>query len=276
VTLAVGPSAPKRGVSNITLAKKNRARLRSEQVKWAPPFPGWKPDPETEISKHKNIRKKAKLHKVFPDVLPEPFTPYFVLRVEYSPDVVVLKGHYLPPSQLQSAPRVSWPSDPKKRWTLIMTCPDDPDRIPDVPILKPGVVVPIENTINREVIHWMVTNIPGNNISKGTFLCDYLPPMPKKHAGGHRYVFLLFEQLDGEVQFQLFQSGVLEYEQRKNWNTNRFKEEYGLRPKGLAFFKATWDGAVSEQYSRLGRDEPSGPAPIGPYRSKRWLDVTKW
>ena len=27
------------------------------------------------------IRKKAKLHSVFPDVLPEPFTPYFMLQV---------------------------------------------------------------------------------------------------------------------------------------------------------------------------------------------------
>ena len=85
-------------------------------------------------------------------------------QVEYSPEVVVRKGHFLPPAkarhshphphphahdiavvdgvwlthisylfvrlyvQLQTTPRVSWPSDPTKRWTLIMTTPGTTNR----------------------------------------------------------------------------------------------------------------------------------------------------
>jgi large subunit ribosomal protein L38 len=274
----VAPEGARRNISRIQIAKKNNATLRATKPKWTPPFPGWKPDPETEISKHKNIRKKAKLHKVFPDVLPEPFTPYLDLKVEYSPEVVVRKGHFLPPTKLQTTPRVSWPSDPTKRWTLIMTSPDDPELVPDdAEIAKPGWVVPSEEGRGKEVLHWLVTNIPGSDMSQGQVLCDYLPPMPKKHAGGHRYVFLLFEQLDGETQFDAFPEGALkEFVQRKNWNTFKAQERFGLRPKGLAFFKATWDTDVSAQYARLDLPEPAGPAPVNPFRPRKWLDPSKW
>jgi hypothetical protein len=104
-----------------------------------------------------------------------------------------------------------------------LCCSDDPDLVPDdVEIVKPGWVVPHEEGRGKEVLHWLVyvthlpsslvtthqrctartcnalltdsiccarargncrTNIPGNDISQGQVLCDYLPPMPKKHGG---------------------------------------------------------------------------------------------
>ncbi len=40
-------------------------------------------------------------------------------------------------------------------------------------------------------LHWMVTNIPEGDISKGEEVVEYMGPAPPK--GLHRYVFLLFK-----------------------------------------------------------------------------------
>ncbi len=44
-----------RAISRIALIKKNKEKIRAQIPAWKPPFPGWKPDPETEVSKHKNV-----------------------------------------------------------------------------------------------------------------------------------------------------------------------------------------------------------------------------
>lgn len=43
-----------------------------------------------------------------------------------------------------------------KQLTPLIALTDDPDRIPDVPILNPGMVVPLGSGVNREVLHWVV------------------------------------------------------------------------------------------------------------------------
>lgn len=44
-------------------------------------------------------------------------------------------------------------------------------------------------------------NIPGNDISKGEQLCDYLQVFPVKGTGFHRYVFILFKQ-EQQIDFR--------------------------------------------------------------------------
>lgn len=44
-------------------------------------------------------------------------------------------------------------------------------------------------------------NIPGNDISKGEQLCDYLQVFPVKGTGFHRYVFILFKQ-EQQIDFK--------------------------------------------------------------------------
>ncbi|KOB74117.1 Uncharacterized protein OBRU01_02550 [Operophtera brumata] len=52
---------------------------------------------------------------------------------------------------------------------------------PDVPLV--GVIK-----------HWLVGNIPGNDISKGLTLAFYLSPTPIPGTGLHRYTFLVYRQ----------------------------------------------------------------------------------
>jgi len=53
---------------------------------------------------------------------------------------------------MKNQPSVKWEADPNSFYTLLMTDPDAPSRA------KPEF---------REWHHWLVVNIPGNNISEG-------------------------------------------------------------------------------------------------------------
>lgn len=42
--------------------------------------------------------------------------------------------------------------------------------------------------------HWIVVNIPGNDISKGDTVAEYVGSGPPPDTGLHRYVFLVYKQ----------------------------------------------------------------------------------
>uniref|UniRef100_A0A8D0FJT7 Large ribosomal subunit protein mL38 n=1 Tax=Strix occidentalis caurina TaxID=311401 RepID=A0A8D0FJT7_STROC len=109
------------------------------------------------------------------------FTPWVPLRVEYSPEdeylVPVYYGNMVTPSEASSPPAVSYEADKGSLWTLLLTNPDGHLRDTD-----------------SEYLHWLVTNIPGNDIKSGKEICHYLPPFPARGTGYHRFVFLLFKQ----------------------------------------------------------------------------------
>lgn len=46
----------------------------------------------------------------------------------------------------------------------------------------------------KEWHHWMVVNIPGNNVSQGEEKVGYVGPAPPKDTELHRYVLTVFKQ----------------------------------------------------------------------------------
>lgn len=80
---------------------------------------------------------------------------------------------------MQKQPTVTWESKPNTFYTLIMSDPDAPSRADP----KFG-----------EWNHWLVVNIPGNNISEGEVRSEYIGAGPPKDTGLHRYVFVVLEQ----------------------------------------------------------------------------------
>jgi phosphatidylethanolamine-binding protein len=60
-----------------------------------------------------------------------------------------------------------------------MTDPDAPSR---------------ENPKFREWHHWLVVNIPENNVSEGEIKSGYVGSGPPKGSSLHRYVFLVYKQ----------------------------------------------------------------------------------
>eukprot|EP01089_Gocevia_fonbrunei_P022540 TRINITY_DN914_c0_g1_i1.p1 TRINITY_DN914_c0_g1~~TRINITY_DN914_c0_g1_i1.p1 ORF type:complete len:374 (+),score=73.80 TRINITY_DN914_c0_g1_i1:74-1195(+) len=228
---------------------------------------GWTKEPGTDVSLHKNIRKKAKLHFIFPDVIRDPFTPNLFLKVDYA-NFIIRKGSRIPPSIVKPKPQVSWPSK-KQKWTLLMVSPDD---------VATGER-PQKEMRSYEFIHWLVTNIPDNDISAGNEIASYIPAVPIKGANGpQRYVFLLFEQKGDDLNLDDLRkiTDQTDFEQRKNFNTMLFLNEFNLKPSGMAFFLTSWGERVSDIYKEWGKEEPSLPRAPNLYARTRHLDVTRW
>ncbi|NXF77835.1 RM38 protein, partial [Sclerurus mexicanus] len=168
------------------------------------------------------------------------FTPWVALRVQYSQKdehvVPVYYGNMVTPSEASSPPAVSYEADKGSLWTLLLTNPDGHLRDAD-----------------SEYLHWLVTNIPGNDIKSGKEICHYLPPFPAMGTGYHRFIFLLFKQ-DRPIDFSKDARPTPCYSLRmRTFSTFDFyrKHEDAMTPAGLAFFQCQWDSSVTSIFHQL-------------------------
>ncbi|KFP86533.1 hypothetical protein N310_03321, partial [Acanthisitta chloris] len=168
------------------------------------------------------------------------FTPWVALRVEYSQEdehlVPVYYGNIVTPSEASSPPTVSYEADKGSLWTLLLTNPDGHLRDTD-----------------SEYLHWLVTNIPGNDIKSGKEICHYLPPFPAMGTGYHRFIFLLFKQ-ECPIDFSEDTRPTPCYSLKmRTFSTFDFyrKHEDAMTPAGLAFFQCQWDSSVTSVFHQL-------------------------
>lgn len=63
------------------------------------------------------------------------------------------------------------PESPDTYYTLIFVDPDAPSR---------------KDPIYSQVLHWLIVNIPGNEVSKGEIKCEYLGTGPPRGSGKQR------------------------------------------------------------------------------------------
>ena len=52
------------------------------------------------------------------------------------------------------------------------------------------------------MLRCQVVNIPGNKWAEGETLMPYKGPAPGPDSGYHRYIFLLYWQKDGKMEFE--------------------------------------------------------------------------
>ena len=71
-------------------------------------------------------------------------------------------------------------------YTLFMVDPDSPDPA---------------NPMYREWVHWMLVNIPGNDINRALEVLPYQSPTPPR--GTHRYIFYLYDQQNKLIPINL-------------------------------------------------------------------------
>ncbi|VDM99138.1 unnamed protein product, partial [Onchocerca ochengi] len=87
------------------------------------------------------------------------------------------------------------------------------------------------------VISRLVINIPGQNVSSGTVLSDYIGSGPPKGTGLHRYVFLVYKQPENITDTEhghLTTSG----ENRANFKVVEFAKKHHLgNPVAGNFFQ---------------------------------------
>ncbi|XP_045774570.1 protein D3-like [Maniola jurtina] len=118
-------------------------------------------------------------NEIDPDVIPCP--PNNKLTVIYPSGAEVELGNKLTPTEVKDIPRVCWPEEvtPCNYYTLALVDPDAPSR--KAPVFR-----------NWE--HWLVGNIPGNDVNCGETIAEYVGAAPGLGSGFHRYVFLLYRQ----------------------------------------------------------------------------------
>lgn len=117
------------------------------------------------------------------------FIPYLDLFITYDlkngSSLPVYSGNVIKPAEALEAPVVFYESDGNTLWTLTLTSLD-------------GNLSENE----KECVHWLVANIPGNAVEKGDTLVEYLQPFPLKGTGYHRYAFVLYKQ-QGRISYEL-------------------------------------------------------------------------
>lgn len=117
------------------------------------------------------------------------FIPFVNLDIMYASNdglaLPVYTGNVIRPAEALERPSVSYEADKDSLWTLALTSLD-------------GHLTESE----KEYVHWLVANIPGDFVEKGDTIVEYMQPFPLKGTGFHRYVFVLYKQ-DGKVEYEL-------------------------------------------------------------------------
>ncbi|XP_018333229.1 phosphatidylethanolamine-binding protein homolog F40A3.3-like [Agrilus planipennis] len=164
-------------------------------------------------------------HGIVPDVIDK--APPKVLDVSYPNNISVAEGNVLTPTQVKDQPTVTWQASCDDYYLLCMSDPDSPT--PKEPIFG-------------EIKHWLVGNIPGNDLSKGDVLAEYFGSGPKE--GLHRYIFLLYKQ-PSKIDFMEKRVSRTSREGRIKFSIRNFAKQYNLGdPVAGNFYQAEWDEYV--------------------------------
>ena len=148
-------------------------------------------------------------------------------------DLSLGQGHSgitLKPSQVHDVPEVEFVAqDETDFYTLMVVDPDAPSRA---------------DPKFREWVHWVTVNIQGSDVRTGEDLFGYVGAGPPKGTGLHRYVFLLYRQPYGQIEFNEKKLGCGQDTEasRGKFSAKEFSRKYNLGdPYAVKFFKAEYD-----------------------------------
>ena len=183
--------------------------------------------------------------EVIPDVMGS-FVSMTDLNLTYGNSVAVEYGKPIAPSSVQAAPAVTFALEPDRDastlHTLLMVDPDVPYR---------------DSPTDGEWVHWLVYDIPGNDISRGKTLVQYSPPNPQACAvkeklclPEHRVTFVLWEQPHGPLQLQeedvVLPAQTLERRARYKARDFGTRHRLGLQI-GMNFFETSHDAGSTSR-----------------------------
>ncbi|XP_045104149.1 protein D2-like [Portunus trituberculatus] len=172
-------------------------------------------------------------HGVIPDVLP--CCPPSIVQARYG-NTEVECGTVVTPTEAKDVPQLSWPVEAGALYTLCMTDPDAPSR---------------EDPKFGEWQHWLVVNIPGNDVSSGDTLSQYVGPGPPRGTGLHRYVFVVYRQ-SGRLTCDEPRVPNTSASPRRCFKINKFAEKYNLQLIAGNFFQAKYDSYCDQVHKQLG------------------------
>ncbi|XP_050298312.1 protein D3-like [Anthonomus grandis grandis] len=181
-----------------------------------------------------NLLQNMEKEKVVPEVIDK--APSEVAEVVFPSGAKAEMGKVLTPTLVKDQPKVKWNADPNSLYTVCMTDPDAPSR---------------SDPKFREWHHWLVGNVPGDDISKGEALSEYVGAGPPKGSGLHRYVILVYKQKK-KLTFDEPRIPKTSGDKRPKFAIRKFAKKYDLDgPIAGNFFQAEWDDYVPLLYKQL-------------------------
>ncbi|CAG9801640.1 unnamed protein product [Chironomus riparius] len=181
------------------------------------------------------VQKRLREDEIVPDVL-QKLSDVDFLKVSYLKNSKADLGNILTPTQVKEQPEIEYDANPNDFYTLLMTDPDAPSRM--------------EPTF-REFRHWLVVNIPGNDIENGETVIEYIGSGPPKDTGLHRYVFLVFKQSKGKIDFDGPYVSNHSPLSRPSTSTRDLIDKYDLELVAANFFEAEYDDYVPTVHFQL-------------------------
>ncbi|KAK4518596.1 Sm-like protein lsm3b [Mucor velutinosus] len=173
-----------------------------------------------------NINSSLEKVGLIPDVVPSAISPSTLLTVDYiNSNKDVALGNNLTPQEANEVPKVFFVApDQSAFYTLVMTDPDAPS---------------VQDKKFGPWRHWIVTNISGYDVSNSVKKAEnqhtpYVGPGPGENSGTHRYVFLLYQQANGEQKFKSMEHE--QTEQRRRFDIRGFEQENQLKLISVNFF----------------------------------------
>ncbi|XP_062704997.1 protein D3-like isoform X1 [Aedes albopictus] len=189
----------------------------------------------SEILNDAHIYRSFASNEIVPDVVDE--APDCWLRVAYKSGREAEGGNRLTPTQTRTVPSLSFNTNERSFYTLLMIDPDTPSR---------------DDPRDREFVHWVVGNIQGNDLDRAETLVEYVGAVPPKGSGMHRFVFLLYEhenRLNFTTEVRLSNRCR---NPRRYFSTRNFAQKYGLTNLWAGnFFQAQYDDYVAQLQGQL-------------------------
>ncbi|XP_011668158.1 protein D2 [Strongylocentrotus purpuratus] len=170
--------------------------------------------------------QKYQEYKIVPDIIDSP--PGEELSVEWKRSKVkCYPGDKLTPTQVHTPPVLDWRARQDNLYTVLFVH------------LRP-VGEPVD-----EELHWLVFNIPQENMMRGQVHAEYLESGPTEGTGVHRYVYLVYRQPSTTRITPKFPYQPRHLDGRRPWNTRNFAKEYDLgKPVAGNFYMAEFDESV--------------------------------
>jgi Phosphatidylethanolamine-binding protein len=125
----------------------------------------------------KDVERRLREDEIIPDVL-QKLSDVKYLKVTYPSGVSADLGNILTPTQVKDEPKVEYEADSKEFFTLLMTDPDAPSR---------------KEPSRREFRHWLVVNIPGNQVEKGETVWQFIGSGPPQVCSSSFFACYNFE-----------------------------------------------------------------------------------
>ena len=171
------------------------------------------------------------------DLSPLPTLESISMNIYYPNMERVIGGGVISAFVAQEEPSVSYKSHVGENYyTIILSDPDALWLLMD------------------EHVHWVVANIPGDQVKDGTVVLPYLGPAPAQGSGMHRFVFSLYRQTTLFDNDQIADC-VKHFQVRQGIRTHNFitslRGEDGINmvdstPVGLEAFLCEWENGLDE------------------------------